>query len=141
MLDAKRRKLRREVGRRLYDIRAEKALSQKGMGVELDLPWRTYQNHEIGLREISGDVLRRLYQRFGIDPAWVLWGVKLPRVDADYVCLQETTLVVEQRIANSKAKISPKRKANMLVKAYRRAMDGDELTEGEIDDWIELARS
>lgn len=140
MLNSKKNALRREVGRRLYDIRAENALSQKGMGEALDIPWRTYQNHEIGLREISGDVLHQLYLKFGIDPAWILWGIKLPRVDAEYTCLRKSTLAVEKRIAAANAKISPEKKTSMFVKAYRREMDGDELTEGEIDDWIELAQ-
>jgi transcriptional regulator with XRE-family HTH domain len=61
-------------GRRLTAVRATTGLSQSAFADALGLSLRAYANYERGEREAPVALFRALFERFGIDPIWLLSG-------------------------------------------------------------------
>ncbi|MCR4467890.1 helix-turn-helix domain-containing protein [Burkholderia sp. SCN-KJ] len=59
---------------RVAQVREHLKLSQDKMARQLGLSLRAYANYERGERTIPVELLRALYERFSVDPIWLLTG-------------------------------------------------------------------
>lgn len=63
-----------EVGARLRDLRVKSDLSQRQFADFLGISLRAYQNYERGERRVSADIARKLSEKSGVNPDWLLSG-------------------------------------------------------------------
>ncbi|MDR5645371.1 helix-turn-helix domain-containing protein [Burkholderia cenocepacia] len=68
---------------RLAHVREHVELSQEKMAGRLGISLRAYANYERGERAIPIDVVRALYEKFSVDPVWLLTGEGSMLVDRD----------------------------------------------------------
>ncbi len=66
--------IKREIGRRLADVRRRLDLSQAEFAAKLDVPMHTYRNWERGLRDVPLQIVENLNQNFRVDPLWLICG-------------------------------------------------------------------
>jgi len=59
---------------RIKEVRTAHSLSQRRMGERLGIPWRTYQNYEVGSRTLSVDFVTKIIDVFELDSDWFLFG-------------------------------------------------------------------
>lgn len=66
--------LREDIGKRLSVFRQHKGLHQPEFAESLGIPPRSYQNYELGIRELPSSVILRLIKEYSIDAQWLLTG-------------------------------------------------------------------
>lgn len=130
---------RMEIGSRLLEVRQELGFSQKEIGVKLDLPWRTYQNYEVGIREVSASMICKMYRVFNVDPIWLLLGDGQRYRQDDHQILMNTVENIERIESQLKLNIEPKKKAQVLLIIYEREKAGDAISENELENLVKLA--
>lgn len=140
MRSARRSEIWNQIGARLAVIRSQNGLSQKEIAERLGVPARTYQNYELGIREVSTEVLQALLREFGASPAWIISGSDAVIDQEAEKTLEKVIVDIENIVAECDAIILPQKKAALIIKSYKRLMDGKDLSVGEISDWIEFAK-
>lgn len=75
------------VGARLRMVRLEANTTQSQFADVLGVHLRTYVNYEHGEFGMYSDSIIRLYGQFGVDPSWLLLGIKAPKYPADFQSL------------------------------------------------------
>lgn len=63
-------------GERMAAVRRSIGLNQTDFAHDIGVVLRAYQNWERGEREVPSSVLRKIYERYDIDLAWLLTGAK-----------------------------------------------------------------
>ncbi|OSB07994.1 hypothetical protein B2H97_16120 [Paraclostridium bifermentans] len=69
-MDEELKKLREEMGKRLYEIRTEKSLSQKAFGEKIDLSPDMISLLEKGKRNFRERVLNDIYREYKVSKEW-----------------------------------------------------------------------
>lgn len=59
---------------RIRNLRESKGLSQKNFSEILGITARSLQNYEQGEREMPSSVIKTLYEKFRVNPVWLLTG-------------------------------------------------------------------
>lgn len=72
-----------EYHRRISQVRQHLELSQEKMAERLGVSLRGYANYERGERAIPIDLLRALYDKYSVDPIWLLTGEGAMILDRD----------------------------------------------------------
>ncbi|CAB3669467.1 hypothetical protein LMG27174_02075 [Paraburkholderia rhynchosiae] len=109
---------------RVAQVREHLGLSQDKMARQLGLSLRAYANYERGERAIPIELLRGLYERFSVDPVWLLSGDGSMILDRDvrYRLDQKTldsVLVSVERIEQRlEAPLDAKKKARLIGLLY-----------------------
>ncbi len=62
------------LGERLSAVRRQEKLSQEEMAERLGVSRSAYQYYERGERDLTGSLLLRILETFGVDPLWILEG-------------------------------------------------------------------
>lgn len=130
---------RKEIGMRLLEIRSKAGLSQREIGPKLNVSWRTYQNYEIGEREVSSSVVSAIYQVFNVDPVWLLLGEEQKyRQDNDKILI-DVVHRIEKNEVQLNLEIEPEKKAQLLLMIYEREKAGEIVTDSELITLLNLA--
>ncbi|MEM5455774.1 helix-turn-helix transcriptional regulator [Paraburkholderia phytofirmans] len=109
---------------RVAQVREHLGLSQEKMARQLGLSLRAYANYERGERAIPIELLRGLYERFSVDPVWLMSGDGNMILDRDvrYRLDQKTldgVLVSVERIEQGlEAPLDAKKKARLIGLLY-----------------------
>ncbi|REG58599.1 transcriptional regulator with XRE-family HTH domain [Paraburkholderia sp. BL6669N2] len=109
---------------RVAQVREHLGLSQDKMARQLGLSLRAYANYERGDRAIPIELLRGLYERFSVDPVWLMSGDGNMILDRDvgYRLDQKTldgVLVSVERIEQRlEAPLDAKKKARLIGLLY-----------------------
>ncbi|MGF6875779.1 helix-turn-helix domain-containing protein [Paraburkholderia steynii] len=109
---------------RVAQVREHLGLSQDKMARQLGLSLRAYANYERGERAIPIELLRGLYERFSVDPVWLMSGDGNMILDRDvrYRLDQKTldgVLVSVERIEQRlEAPLDAKKKARLIGLLY-----------------------
>jgi transcriptional regulator with XRE-family HTH domain len=127
------------VGERLAEVRYEHKMSQKDIGVRLDISWRTYQSYEVGSREMSAEALMKFCGEFSIRPEWLLVGQGEKNKANDYESLADIVVAVENEITRVDKMISAEVKSNIIVKLFRKCNEGQPLQESDVADFVDLS--
>ena len=62
------------LGHRLAAVRNMARLSQEEMSQKLGISRSAYQNYERGQRDLTAQLLLKVYEKFDVDPLWMLEG-------------------------------------------------------------------
>ncbi len=62
------------LGARLSAVRRQAKLSQEEMAEKLGVSRSAYQYYERGERDLTGSLLLKVFEQFGVDPLWILEG-------------------------------------------------------------------
>jgi transcriptional regulator with XRE-family HTH domain len=65
---------RKEIGSRLAQFRDLRGLLQFEIAKELELSPRSYQNYELGIREVPVSVVSKMIKKYGLDSHWLITG-------------------------------------------------------------------
>ena len=132
-------------GRRLHAVREHLGHTQAGFAEALGMPFRTYQNYERGVREISAPAMRALLVVFGVDPAWFLSGeddepVFVDHSQATEIQMEEfvqLSLALEARLAELRITLPRQKFFVLQVLAYRYHTDRLGMKSSELNDLIQ----
>lgn len=145
MILSEKKYSREDVSLRLINIRQRIAgASQTTFALALDVPRRTIQNYEQGKSDISAAFLIRLYNRFGIDPLWLLLGEGETSVSNHHSSSLDVytnvTAAVTRAIQNRRLQVSPEKTAALVAAVYKkvRVAQGSNI-QAEADEFVELA--
>lgn len=130
---------RKEIGERLAQVRALNRLSQKDVGEKIGIPWRTYQNYEVGSRDVAADFVLRFCTRFSVRQEWLLDGQDGMVKPDDLKALKPTILLVEQVVSETGVLLEAEDKADIVVRLFRKQLDGYEARYNDVVDYVELA--
>lgn len=130
---------RREIGERLAQVRALNRLSQKEVGEEVGIPWRTYQNYEVGSRDVSADFVLRFCTKFSVRQEWLLENQGGMGGPNDLNVLKSTILLVDQVAAETGEQLTSEDKAEIIVRLFRKQLEGYEIRPDDVVDYVELA--
>ncbi len=112
----------RAVGNRLIALRSSAGLSQKMFAERLGVSARAYQNWERGEREIPAVMLSVLYEKFRVDPMWILSGPGESPLSADArpnpELVEKLVLSVEQWLQRRRKTLPPAKKAHLMRVLY-----------------------
>jgi len=123
----------------LAQVRALNRLSQKEVGEEVGIPWRTYQNYEVGSRDVAANFVLRFCTRFGVRQEWLLDGHDGMYKPDDLTALKSTILLVEQVADETDGKLTAEDKADIVVRLFRKQLEGYEIRHDDVVDYVELA--
>ena len=126
------------IGERLASVRASKRLSQKDMGERLRISWRTYQNYEVGNREVSVDFVMEFCNAFSIRPEWLVNGSGGKDRVNEVEAFRETLLSVERVATEMGKSLKTEDIADLSARLFRKRIDGFELSDQDFRDYIEL---
>jgi len=62
------------MGERLAAVRTMSKLSQEDMCRRLGISRSAFQNYERGQRDLTAELLLKVYEEFDVDPLWMLEG-------------------------------------------------------------------
>ncbi len=115
-------------------VRAHFALSQTVMAQRVWLSLRAYQNYERGEREIPVALVHALYEKFRVDPVWVLTGTgsmmlaEDQRKRLDQALLDRVVEAVEKFEAGLKRPLSIEHKSRLIGLLYEKSQLLNEVT-------------
>ncbi|UWR48931.1 helix-turn-helix domain-containing protein [Phaeobacter inhibens] len=100
------------LGVRLTAVRRIENLSQEDMSQRLGISRSAYQNYERDQRDLTAQLLLKLFNEFAVDPLWILAGdmandPRLTKFAADY---RKIGMALERRIAERGLSIDPEKK-------------------------------
>ena len=132
------------IGRRLSSIREAFALTQIDIADRLGVTSRAYANYERGEREMPLAVLRALYERFGVDPVWIMTGPGVEpvmaghrRIDADL--LESVIALVEEGLRKSHRTLKPEKMAKLIRLAYEHCAEQGQVDSPRVREMLSLA--
>ena len=132
------------IGHRLLSIREVFGLTQIDMAERLGITSRAYANYERGEREMPLAVLRELYERFGIDPVWIMTGpgdVPLMagqrQIDTDL--LERVILLVEEGLRKSHRTLKPDKMARLIRLAHEHCAEQGAVDAPRVREMLSLA--
>lgn len=128
----------KDVGLRLANVRAHKGLSQKGLGEALDISWRTYQNYEVGHRDMSAEFLITFSEYFKINPHWIMFGEGRSNQVDELDELKAIIEMVEDAISDANSDISTELKADIICRLFRKALEGQNIIKSDARDFVEI---
>lgn len=67
---------------RILAVRERLGLSQSAFAAELNLAYRSYQNYERGDREAPIALIKALFEKFNINPLWLIAGKSTMHIEA-----------------------------------------------------------
>ncbi|MCI1711387.1 MAG: helix-turn-helix transcriptional regulator [Chiayiivirga sp.] len=133
-------------GRRLTAVRATTGLSQSAFADALGLSLRAYANYERGEREAPVALFRALFERFGIDPIWLLSGAddtpqKAAARAMDFALVERITRQIDSRLSGLRKKMKPEQRARLLRAIYTLSLARGAVDDSELDQVISAAVS
>lgn len=103
-----------DMGERLGRIRKDSGLNQVPFAEELEVSQSAYNTYERGHREIPVKLLRLLYLKFNVNPAWMLTGQGSP-YNRDNLDLYHTIIAtVDAFIANEDAHVGAEKRKKLI---------------------------
>lgn len=113
-------------------------MSQREMGEQLGISWRTYQNYEVGSREVSVEFVMQFCGKFAIRPEWLIDGAgDMPSIDE--VQVFKRLLVEVQSSARAKGfDLNLETLLAISDRLLQREREGSPATARDVDDYIEL---
>lgn len=132
------------VGHRLLLVREAFDLTQTQMADRLGITLRAYANYERGEREMALAVLHSLYQRFGVDPVWVIVGPGTEVVMAgqrrlDGELLERVIALVDDGLRKSRRALKPDKMARLIRLAYEHCVEQGAIDKARIAEMLSLA--
>ncbi|MFV1655251.1 MULTISPECIES: helix-turn-helix domain-containing protein [unclassified Phaeobacter] len=128
------------LGVRLAAVRRTENLSQEDMSQRLGVSRSAYQNYERDQRDLTAQLLLKLFNEFAVDPLWVLAGdtindPRLAKFAADY---RKIGMALEHRIAERGLSIAPEKKWDAIEFLFDECQNVDDFAMD--DDVVDITR-
>ena len=124
---------------RLQAIRKKQGLTQEKFAEVLGLSHSAYKTYERGERVIPSTVYETLFEKFDVDPTWLLTGLDAMSTDKNYSILEEVVSKLAQRLGEQGKSYPPEKLGKMVKLLYEFRLKSGEISDASIDDFIRLA--
>lgn len=81
----KQRQIDTELSRRIAHARKKSGLNQKDLAEKLGISYPTLNRYEVGRRSVPGELLIRIIEITGCDPAWLLTGIEADKARSEKI--------------------------------------------------------
>lgn len=119
------------MGDRLAAVRSMAKLSQEDMSRRLNISRSAFQNYERGQRDLTAELLFKIYEDFDVDPLWMLEGDtesgKSRRYDEVTQAYRKIGLAVEHRIKKRDLTVTPEKKWDAIDFLFAEFLNTDAL--------------
>ena len=119
------------MGERLAAVRNMSKLSQEDMCRRLNISRSAFQNYERGQRDLTAELLLKVYEEFDVDPLWMLEGDtetgKSRRHDEVTGAYRKIGLAVEHRISERSLTVTPDKKWDAIDFLFAEFLNTDAL--------------
>lgn len=136
-------KFNAEIGRRLVAVRKVSDLAQNAFAERLGVSPRAFQNWERGEREIPAASLRSLYEKFAIDPLWMLKGPGEKPIDAGVrpnpSLVEEVVLAVEVWLQRRRKTLPMAKKAQLVALLYEHFLNEGAVEAKHLNSMLSIA--
>ena len=124
------------LGHRLAAVRNMARLSQEEMSQALGISRSAYQNYERGQRDLTAQLLLEVYEKFDVDPLWMLEGDseagKNRRHEQIASANRKIGVAVERRIIERGLTVTPEKKWDAIDFLFDEFLNTDSFAnEGE----------
>ncbi len=114
-------------------------LSQEEMSHALGISRSAYQNYERGQRDLTAQLLLEIYEKFDVDPLWMLEGDsedgKSRRHEEIATAYRKVGIAVERRIIDRDLNVTPEKKWDAIMFLFDEVLSTDALAnEGSAPD-------
>ncbi|WP_089962273.1 helix-turn-helix domain-containing protein [Salipiger thiooxidans] len=120
------------LGHRLAAVRNMARLSQEEMAQALGISRSAYQNYERGQRDLTAQLLLEVYEKFDVDPLWMLEGDsedgKNRRHDEIATAYRKIGIAVERRIMDRGLSVTPEKKWDAIEFLFDEVLNADALS-------------
>ena len=117
------------MGERLAAVRNMSKLSQEDMSRRLGISRSAFQNYERGHRDLTAELLLKVYDEFDVDPLWMLEGDtangRSRRNDEVTQAYRKIGLAVEHRISERGLSIPAKKKWDAIDFLFAEFLNSD----------------
>lgn len=117
------------MGERLAAVRNMSKLSQEDMSRRLGISRSAFQNYERGHRDLTAELLLKVYDEFDVDPLWMLEGDTATgmskRNDEVTQAYRKIGLAVEHRISERGLSIPAKKKWDAIDFLFAEFLNSD----------------
>ncbi|SDF16108.1 Helix-turn-helix domain-containing protein [Salipiger thiooxidans] len=107
-------------------------LSQEEMAQALGISRSAYQNYERGQRDLTAQLLLEVYEKFDVDPLWMLEGDsedgKNRRHDEIATAYRKIGIAVERRIMDRGLSVTPEKKWDAIEFLFDEVLNADALS-------------
>ncbi|SHH99057.1 helix-turn-helix domain-containing protein [Marivita hallyeonensis] len=120
------------LGHRLAAVRNMARLSQEEMSQALGISRSAYQNYERGQRDLTAQLLLEVYEKFDVDPLWMLEGDsedgKNRRHEEIATAYRKIGIAVERRIMDRGLSVTPEKKWDAIDFLFDEVLNTDALS-------------
>lgn len=119
------------LGHRLAAVRNMARLSQEEMSQALGISRSAYQNYERGQRDLTAQLLLEVYEKFDVDPLWMLEGDsedgKNRRHEELAAAYRKIGIAIERRIMDRGLSVTPEKKWDAIEFLFDEVLNTDAL--------------
>ena len=119
------------MGERVAAVRTMSRLSQEDMCRRLGISRSAFQNYERGQRDLTAELLLKIYEEFDVDPLWMLEGDtetgKSRRHDEVTQAYRKIGLAVERRISERSLTVTSEKKWDAIDFLFAEFLNTDAL--------------
>lgn len=133
-------KLFAEIGARLAICRNEIGISQAAMAEVIGVSHRAYHSYEKGKRGVPVEALVKMQNTYDIDVAWILLGTKSIRAGHDFDALKRIESTLDNHLITQGILIKSEKRGAIVSRWYQSIVEGRDVTDDDVNTWIELVR-
>lgn len=122
-----------KIGERLAELRRARGRTQKALGDECGIPWRTLQNWEAAKREVSATALISFAKKFGWSPQWILTGEGSQSLIGFEQAIEDAVVMVDGKLSDMDARLPIRKFGRLVAIVAKRKLSGNEMTADEME--------
>lgn len=129
-----------EIGARLAICRSEIGVSQAAMAEAIGVSHRAYHSYEKGKRGVPVEALIKMQDKYEVDVAWLLLGMKSIRAGHDFEALKRIEISLDQYLVSAGIKIKSEKRGAIVARWYESEVNGGKVADDDVHTWIEFSR-
>lgn len=126
------------VGERLEQVRRDQKLTQQRFSEELGISQSAYQNYERNGRDLPATLIVTLYERYSVDPIWILTGRGRKTDEERLSELEKIILKLSAWRSQKHLEFEPPKEAKVVLALYKYALKHGEISDDQFDTIFEL---
>lgn len=125
-----------QMGKRLATVREDSGLKQIPFAEALEVSQSGYNSYERGQREIPVRVLRLLYTKFNVNPAWMMTGEGNPYNRDDIDLFHRVAESVDRYMERENCRVEPERRQKLIRFLIEYAREHGEFTDAIAEKYL-----
>lgn len=130
---------RKEIGSRLAQFRNLRGLLQSEFAGELGLSPRSYQNYELGIRDVPIATVAKMIELYGVNSHWLISGVGAPYYNDPAKLASESLEDIVEAAKSSSLDPDLEKLPDVLAIIVKQLEAGRSLNPDEIEQLVRLA--